>query len=74
LFFLLLAEKMVGAMSFADAPSSHAECQKRALAPSPSVIFVAALKSCRSVSSQGRVCFHIAKHATANVGEVLLQT
>jgi hypothetical protein len=51
LFFLLLAEKMVGAMSFADAPSSHAECQKRALAPSPSVIFVAALKSCRLVSS-----------------------
>jgi hypothetical protein len=51
LFFLLLAEKMAGAMSFADAPSSHAECQKRALAPSPSVIFVAALKSCRLVSS-----------------------
>jgi hypothetical protein len=52
LFFLLLAEKMAGAMSFGDAPSSHAECQKKSLgtilAPSSP-----ALKSCRLVSSQG---------------------
>jgi hypothetical protein len=52
-FFLLEALKIKGAKSFGGAPSNHEEDQKEALAPSPMVTRVAALKRSLSAASLG---------------------
>src|SRR3954453_13149630 len=52
-FFLLEALKIKGAKSFGGVPSSQEEDQKEALAPSPMVTRVAALKRSLSAASFG---------------------